>query len=173
MIKIKLTHKAEKLTRGSKFSTGLDLKAKGFSLIINNKIIEPIWFDESNIKSVTLKPFERVLIKTGIQFETEEPYVVENKDLILVDTTIRNRSGLTLKTGVLCNLGVIDCEFRGDIGCSMINLSNEDYTINENDAVGQLCFSFAGIPVIDYVDNLSDSERGGNGFGSTEGTKNA
>lgn len=172
-VKIKLTNGAETLTRGTSLSTGIDLKARGFSKISKNEqgknvISEPIWFDDT-IKSVDLKPMQRILIKTGVHIEPEPPQEDENGNLFIVNPTIKNRSGLTLKEGVLCNIGVIDIDFRGDISCSLINLSKEVVTISENQAVGQLCFEFATIPKLEYVTELDDDTiRGTGGFGSTD-----
>lgn len=169
--KIKLTNGAQELKRGTEFSTGLDLRARGFSKIIKNSegkniIDNPIWFDDT-IKSIVIKPMERLLIKTGVHLDPEGRMELDDGSYYIIDTEVRNRSGLTLKEGILCQLGSIDEDFRADIGCSMINLSGEDYTINENDAVGQLIFGFACIPKIEYVTELSDSIRGIGGFGST------
>ena len=170
-VKIKLTNGATELSKGSEFSTGLDLRARGYSTVIKdiegrNKISEPIWFD-GNIKSITIKPKQRVLIKTGVYVQPENPLELDDGSLMIIDTEINNRSGLTLKEGILCHLGIIDLDYRNDVGCSIINLSEEDYTINENDAIGQLCFKYAVIPKIIYTDTLSKTERGENGFGSS------
>ena len=170
-IKIKLTNGAKELTKGSEFSTGLDLRARGYSTILKSKeskniISEPIWFDD-NIKSITIKPLQRILIKTGVHIQPDEPEKLEDGSLLIIDTEINNRSGLTLKEGILCHLGIIDSDFRNDVGCSIINLSEEDYTINENDAIGQLCFKYAVIPNIIYTDELNSTDRGLNGFGSS------
>lgn len=161
MLKIKLTHGAEELKRGSEYSTGLDLKAKGVTRIINNKLLETQW----NFKEYPLQPFERVLINTGVQIECD------SGGQYMPDIQIRNRSGLTLKDGILCQLGTIDYDYRGDIGLSIINLSNKEYTIKENQALAQLVIGLYMIPKVEYVEEINETVRGNDGFGSTDTEK--
>lgn len=145
MLKVKLTEEAQTLHRGTKYSTGLDLKS---------------------IKEYILKPMERVLIETGVHVQPEEPYISENGNTVIPDLQIRPRSGLSSK-GLIVHLGSIDLDFTGMCKVSMINLSGEEYKVNIGDKVGQLVYGFAGIPEIEYVDNLDETERGSGSFGST------
>ena len=144
-IKIKLTNGATELIRGSEFSTGLDLKS---------------------LKEYILKPMDRVLVETGISIEPNSPEILEDGNILIEDIQIRPRSGLSSK-GIVAHLGTIDLDFRGELKVSIINLSGEDYTINTGDKVAQLVFGFAGIPKINYVNELNTTVRGENGFGST------
>lgn len=169
MVKIKLSKGAKELTRGTEFSTGLDLQAIGYKKVIkkdgkNSLSDEVILFDNEEI---TIKPMERILITTGVQIQPENPIVDEEGSVFITDTQIRPRSGLTLKDGILCQLGTIDTDYRGDLGLSIINLTNEDFKIKKYDKLAQLCFIFACIPKIEYVKTLDETVRAYGGFGST------
>jgi dUTP pyrophosphatase len=171
MIKIKLGNGAKELTRGSEYATGLDLKARGICEIIKNdkgqnKIGDVKWFNDE-FKEYKIKPFQRLLVRTGVYIQPDNPEEY-NEGLIIFDATIRNRSGLTLKDGILCQLGTIDIDYRNDLGLSIINLSNEDFVIKEDMTLGQLCFGYAVIPKVKYVDELEETKRGIGGFGSTD-----
>lgn len=144
MLKIKLINGAKELKRGTSTSTGLDLVS---------------------LKEYKLKPMDRVLVETGVCVEPESK--IEYEDGIgIVDMQIRPRSGLSSK-GIIAHLGTVDEDYKGECKVSIINLSGEDYTIKEGDKVAQLTYGYAFIPHIQYVDELSDSERGTSGFGST------
>lgn len=142
--KIKLTNGATELIRGTPTSTGLDLKS---------------------LKDYTLKPMERVLVETGVHLEPEKPYEFED-GLIIPDVQIRPRSGLSSK-GIIVILGTGDEDYRGEYKVCIINLSGEEYTIKAGDRIAQMVFGFASIPKIEYVEDLSNTERGTGGFGST------
>jgi len=124
----------------TKQSSGLDLRAN-----ILEKII--------------LAPFERKLIPTGLSISIPEGY----------EAQVRPRSGLSIKNGitVLNSPGTIDSDYRGDIGVILINLSKESYTINPGDRMAQLVFSKYEIIEWRIVSDLTDSNRGKSGFGST------
>jgi dUTP pyrophosphatase len=166
---ITLSKDAKELTRGTEFSTGLDLQAIGYKKIIKingkNSISNEILLSEND--SLILKPRERVLITTGVQLQVESPIKTSDGSYLIVDTEIRPRSGLTLKEGILCQLGTIDVDYRGDIGLSIINLSDEDFVIKKYDRLAQLCFVCGIIPNLIYTDNLNETSRANNGFGST------
>jgi dUTP pyrophosphatase len=119
-------------------------------------------YDLESTEAVTIAPFERALIKTGIYMELPEDVQVE----------IRPRSGLALKNGitVLNSPGTCDAEFRGEYGVILINLSNVPFNISPGDRIAQAVF----MPVIhpekiyvDSVEELSKTDRGAGGFGST------
>ncbi len=109
---------------------------------------------------VRLQPGERALIPTGIHIELPDGY----------EAQVRGRSGNALKLGVVAHLGTIDSDYRGDIGVILFNNGYEPVEINDGDRIGQLIIS----PVVqvewDEVEQLSDTERGTGGYGST-GTK--
>ena len=121
-------------------SAGMDVRA----FIDNPKVIAPL---------------ERTLIKTGLYVEMAKGYEIQ----------VRPRSGLALKKGitVLNSPGTIDADYRGEIGVVLINLSKEDFEINSGDRIAQLVVCNHEQPVIEEVDQISSSERGEKGFGST------
>lgn len=125
---------------GTKASAGVDLRA--------------------NISdSITLKPLERTLVKTGLFIELPIGY----------EAQVRPRSGLAYKNGVtvLNTPGTIDADYRGEIGVILVNLSNENFTIENGERVAQLVIAKHEQAEWKLVEELSDTERGAGGFGST------
>ncbi|WBL22417.1 dUTP diphosphatase [Zunongwangia sp. HRR-M8] len=111
---------------------------------------------------VTLKPLERAIVKTGLFIELPVGY----------EAQVRPRSGLAAKKGitVLNAPGTIDADYRGEIGVILVNLSNEDFTIENGERVAQLVIAKHEHINWEEVEILTDSVRGAGGFGST-GTK--
>ena len=109
--------------------------------------------------SVTLKPLERTLIKTGLFIELPIGY----------EAQVRPRSGLAYKHGltVLNTPGTIDADYRGEIGVILVNLSNEDFTIENGERVAQMVIAKHEQAEWNLVEVLSDTTRGAGGFGST------
>lgn len=109
--------------------------------------------------SITLKPLERALVKTGIFLEIPVGY----------EAQVRPRSGLALKNGVtvLNSPGTIDADYRGEVGVILINLSNENFLINNGERIAQLVFAKVEQAQWKEVEILSDTARGEGGFGST------
>ena len=109
--------------------------------------------------AVTLQPLERKLIPTGLFLEIPHGYEVQ----------VRPRSGLAYKNGVtvLNAPGTIDADYRGEVGVLLVNLSNEPFTIASGDRIAQLVV--AKVEQIEWkpTDQLSETERGEGGFGST------
>lgn len=121
-------------------SAGLDLKA--------------------NLKeAVVLKPLQRQLISTGLFMQLPVGF----------EAQIRPRSGLAFKQGitVLNTPGTIDADYRGEIKVLLVNLSNDDFTINDGERIAQMVV--AKHEQIEWyaVTELDDSKRGAGGFGST------
>lgn len=112
--------------------------------------------------SVTIKPLERTIIKTGLFIELPIGY----------EAQVRPRSGLAIKKGitVLNTPGTIDADYRGEIGIILVNLSNEDFTIENGERIAQMIIAKHERAVWEEVDALSETSRGAGGFGST-GTK--
>ena len=108
---------------------------------------------------VTLKPLERSLIKTGLFIELPEGY----------EAQIRPRSGLAYKHGisVLNTPGTIDADYRGEIGIILVNLSNENFTINDGERICQMIISKHETVKWEEVEILEQTERGAGGFGHT------
>jgi len=114
-------------------------------------------------ESVRLNPLERRLIPTGIFLEIPHGF----------ECQVRPRSGLALKKGitVLNSPGTIDADYRGEIGVILINLSDEAFEVENGERIAQLLFSRIEQIEFEQVENLSETERGSGGFGST-GVKN-
>lgn len=110
-------------------------------------------------ETVILKPLERKLIKTGFFIEIPQGY----------EAQVRPRSGLAFKHGitVLNSPGTIDADYRGEIGVILVNLSNEDFVINDGERIAQLVFAKVEQATWNSVAELSDTDRGTGGFGST------
>jgi len=110
-------------------------------------------------ETITLKSLERTLVKTGVFLEIPEGY----------EAQVRPRSGLALKKGVtvLNSPGTIDADYRGEVGVILINLSNEDFVIENGERIAQLVFAKVEQAQWLEVKTLSDTTRGEGGFGST------
>lgn len=113
-------------------------------------------------ESVTLKPLERKLIPTGLKIELPKGF----------EAQIRPRSGMSIKHGItLINcVGTIDEDYRGEVCVPIVNISNEDFTIHNQDRIAQMVIAPVTKATIEVVTELSDTRRGEGGFGST-GTK--
>ncbi len=109
--------------------------------------------------SITLKPLERAIIKTGLFLELP----------IGLEAQVRPRSGLAAKKGitVLNAPGTIDADYRGEIGVILVNLSNENFTIENGERIAQLIIAKHERATWIEVQELSDTDRGEGGFGST------
>lgn len=110
-------------------------------------------------KIVVLKPFERTLVKTGLFLEIPEGF----------EGQVRPRSGLALKKGitVLNSPGTIDADYRGEVGVILINLSQEDFIIENGERIAQLVFCKVEQANWENVEILTETHRGEGGFGST------
>lgn len=108
---------------------------------------------------VVLKPFERKLIPTGLKIELEHGY----------EAQIRPRSGLSIKHGItLINcVGTIDEDYRGEVCVPVVNISNEEYTIQPDERIAQMLIAKVEQAHIEVVTELSSTQRGSGGFGST------
>lgn len=121
-------------------SAGMDLRAN---------IVEP----------VELKPLERALIKTGLFIELPVGY----------EAQVRPRSGLAFKKGitVLNSPGTVDADYRGEIGVILVNLSNENFIIENGERIAQLIIAKHERAEWLEVEVLTETTRGAGGFGST------
>lgn len=111
------------------------------------------------INSIVLAPFDRVLIPTGLFIELPDGY----------EAQIRPRSGLAIKYGitVLNTPGTIDSDYRGEICIILINLSNDNFLINDGDRICQLIISKVEKAVWIEKETLNLTTRGSGGFGHT------
>ena len=108
---------------------------------------------------VTLHPMERRLIPTGLHIALPEGY----------EAQVRPRSGLALKHGltVLNTPGTIDADYRGEIGVVLINLSQQDFVINDGERIAQMVIARCEQGELISVDVLDETERGEGGYGHT------
>ncbi len=108
---------------------------------------------------ITLKPLERTIVPTGLYMELPIGY----------EAQVRPRSGLAAKKGVtvLNAPGTIDADYRGEVGVILVNLSNEDFTIENGERVAQMVIAKHEQAEWLEVKELSSTDRGAGGFGST------
>ena len=121
-------------------SVGMDMRAN---------ITEPI----------TIKSLERTMVPTGLFVELPVGY----------EAQVRPRSGLAFKNGVTClnSPGTIDADYRGELKVILVNLSHEDFTINNGDRIAQMVIAKHERAEFIEVQELSETSRGHGGFGST------
>ena len=142
MIKIKVVNRGHQQlpAYATPQSAGMDLRAN---------LSEP----------VILHPMERRLIPTGLHIALPEGY----------EAQVRPRSGLALKHGltVLNTPGTIDADYRGEIGVVLINLSQEDFVINDGERIAQMVIARHEQGDLVVVEELDQTERGEGGYGHT------
>ena len=111
----------------------------------------------ANIDSpIVLKPMERRLVPTGLYIALPPGY----------EAQVRPRSGLALKKGitVLNAPGTVDADYRGEVGVILINLSNEDFTIEDGERIAQMVIARHEQAEFVQVEVLEETERGAGGF---------
>lgn len=110
-------------------------------------------------ESITLHPMERRLIPTGLYIALPEGF----------EAQIRPRSGLALKKGitVLNSPGTVDADYRGEVGVLLINLSQEDFVIEDGERIAQMVISRHEQIEFKIVEELDETERGAGGYGHT------
>lgn len=108
---------------------------------------------------IVLKPLQRCLVSTGLYIALPEGF----------EAQIRPRSGLALKKGItlLNTPGTIDADYRGEIGVIVINLSAEDFIIEDGERIAQMVIARYEQAEWQEVEVLEDTERGAGGFGHT------
>jgi len=141
-VKIKILNKSnnplpEYITEGS---AGMDIKA-------------------NLTESILLRPFERILIPTGLFIELPLQY----------EAQIRPRSGLAIKNGITClnSPGTIDADYRGEIKVILINLSNEEHYITHGDRIAQMIVSKVTRVKWKIAKEINATKRSDGGFGHT------
>jgi len=142
MVEIKVVNKGHQPLPeyATPLSAGLDLRA--------------------NLKeSITLKPLERKLIPTGLYISLPEGY----------EAQVRPRSGLALKKGitVLNAPGTVDADYRGEVGVVLINLSQEDFVVQDGERIAQMVIARHEQGSFVVVDVLDETVRGEGGYGHT------
>ena len=110
-------------------------------------------------EEIVLKPLARTLVKTGLFIELPEGY----------EAQVRPRSGLAYKKGItiLNSPGTIDADYRGEIGVILVNLSEEEFIIENGERVAQLVIAKHEQIQWVEVENLEETQRAEGGFGST------
>ena len=108
---------------------------------------------------ITLRPLERCLVPTGLFIALPQGF----------EAQVRPRSGLALKKGItiLNTPGTIDADYRGEIGVILVNLSNEDFVINDGERIAQMVVARHETVEWEAVETLDETERGAGGFGHT------
>ena len=108
---------------------------------------------------VTLHPLERRLIPTGLHIALPEGY----------EAQVRPRNGLALKHGitVLNTPGTIDADYRGEVGVVLINLSQQDFVVNDGERIAQMVIARHEQGELVVVEELDETERGAGGYGHT------
>ena len=110
-------------------------------------------------ESIILKPLERTIVPTGLFLELP----------IGIEAQVRPRSGLAIKKGVtvLNAPGTVDADYRGEVGVILVNLSSEEFTIENGERIAQLVIAKHERAEWLEVETLSKTDRGEGGFGST------
>jgi dUTP pyrophosphatase len=114
----------------------------------------------ANLESpIVLKPLQRCLVPTGIYMALSEGY----------EAQVRPRSGLAIKKGisVLNSPGTIDADYRGEVCVILVNLSTEDFVIEDGERIAQMVIARYEQAEWHEVDVLDETERGAGGFGHT------
>lgn len=108
---------------------------------------------------IVLKPLQRCLVPTGLYIALPQGY----------EAQVRPRSGLALKKGisVLNSPGTIDADYRGEIGVILINLSSEDFIIEDGERIAQMVIARHEQVTWELTEVLNETERGAGGFGHT------
>lgn len=142
MVKIKIVNRGSQQlpAYATPESAGMDLRAN---------ITEPI----------VLHPLERRIIPTGLYIALPPGY----------EAQVRPRSGLAFKHGitVLNSPGTIDSDYRGELGVLLVNLSNEDFTVEAGERIAQMAIARHEQGEFVEVEELDDTERGAGGYGHT------
>lgn len=110
-------------------------------------------------RSIVLNPLERAMVATGLFVELPAGYEMQ----------VRPRSGLAAKHGitVLNSPGTVDADYRGEVRVILVNLSNTPFEINPGERIAQLVIARHERAEFEIVNELSSTERGAGGFGST------
>lgn len=133
-----------KLSPGAKMPTRAHADDSGLDLYA----LHDVWLDAGSVKR----------IETGVAIEIPKGY----------EGQVRPKSGLASQS-IYVLLGTIDNSFRGPIEVILSNLSNWHHQIKEGDKIGQLVITPVALPELELADELSETERGGSGFGSSGG----
>lgn len=116
-----------------------------------------IGYDVRASEDRVLEPMETATISTGVFLELDDGFYAD----------LRGRSGNS-SMGLICNLGLIDTSYRGEIKASITNLTGDDYEIKKGDRIGQLVFREESMVDLEKVLEIDcNTDRGVKGFGSS------
>jgi dUTP pyrophosphatase len=113
--------------------------------------------DLYSLEDLAIAPKQRILARTGLAIAIPEGYYGR----------IAPRSGLALRTGLDVLSGVIDADYRGEIGCLLYNTSDETIKLPAQSKICQLIIEKIITPEAVWADEITETERGSGGFGST------
>ena len=133
------------------------VKLSNNAIIPNRSTSGSAGYDLYSAYSYTVKPYSRILVRTDIC-------------LMIPDKCygrISPRSGLSLNYNIDIGGGVIDSDYRGEIGIVFINNGCSDFNIKVGDRIAQIIFERVEYPIMEEVKCLEDTERGNSGFGSS------
>ncbi len=148
-----------------RLNEGVDLRSD----VLNFKRIDPkailpsrgsalaAGLDLCSIEDLTIEPRHRYLARTGLAVAIPEGYYGR----------IAPRSGLALRTGLDVLSGVIDADYRGEIGCLLYNTGDETITLPAQSKICQLIIEKIVTPEAVWADEINETDRGSGGFGST------
>lgn len=113
--------------------------------------------DLRTLQPFTINALSRVKVGCGFAFEIPDCY----------EGQVRPRSGLTWKSGVVVMLGTIDADYRGEVCVTLFNMTDRPALFEAGDRIAQLVIAPVVRATLEEVAELSDTARGGNGFGSS------
>lgn len=146
------------LTKGTEEASGYDLRMfYGTADYYGTKNIKEIRNIHPKIDHIIIYPYCRVVVPTGIKLELP-------KD---VEAVIRPRSGMSSKEGLMCVLGTIDSDYRGELGVILYNTTDSFKSIEVGQRIAQLVFQKKQSITLIETNNLTHTSRGEKGFGST------
>ena len=151
-MKIKLDKGAILPTRAYPTDAGLDLYSR------EEKVILPRYFSYTELQTGKIKA-----IPMGETFDTGVHVQLKPGTF----GRITGRSGLNMKHSIICPAGTVDASFRGSIKIKLYNIGPEPYVVHAGDRIGQLIIEHCEYPELEIVDQLEESDRSINGFGST------
>jgi dUTP pyrophosphatase len=140
--------------KGSTRAAGYDLHAHSYVFIVDGKIGKTVKLDDD---VVLIPANSRCLVKTGIAVAVPEGCYGR----------VAPRSGLALKNGIDILAGVIDEDYRGEVGVILVNLNSEPFEVRKGDRIAQFICERIVYPELEEVDELDNTKRGAEGFGST------
>lgn len=158
---VELVDNKYKPVRGSPMAAGFDLCA-----CISDEFVPTthylqqdgiIFSVDGNERYISIKAGKRALIKTGVRMAL--PFGQYGR--------IAPRSGLAYKNGIDVLAGVIDADYRGDVGVILLNTGDSDFVIRDGDRIAQIIIEKIDMSELSVVKDLSVTDRGEGGFGST------